>query len=330
MRSVKLLSVAAMALVALMAAPVAEATCGVPKVFASAITGSMAQGYSQVAVSPAEVTPLGDEIGRFWQSSDATLANNFGGTCPASIWWQNNAALNRAINGDWAGCVNTGCAVGNMTVVVEDFALANPAPGIGGDAYFVAWKANETPALLRGYDFGRVAATGTIFDFETFPRAFVASSGRNGMNIEVTMNYADVAPNFHGVTGPCTGSTPATCTNNPVPADEVIVSYDLMLSVGMGDPGRLRTGWTQIATIPYPGAGVNGVFESVACPDTLNDAWIAVGMTFDGGAAGGITSALVGRATRLECNPDLADPQPSDERPKKVKSATPQRTTGGR
>jgi len=312
MKALRLLSsVAAMAIVAVVAAPIAEAACATNTPFASSGTGTTKAGYAQVFVSPAGVTPLGDEIGRYWQATDSTANNNFSGTCPATLWWKANVTtLNLFVDGD-ANCPGTA------------------APGIGGDAKFVLWQANHTPALLRQYDLGRTAANGTVFPFVPFPTAHVASSGRNGMNIEVTINYADVAPNFHGVTGTCSGSLPNTCTNNPVLADDAIVSYELMLATGMAEPGRLRTGWTQVASIPYPGAGVPGVFQSVACPDTLNDAFIAVGMTFEGGAGPDVTSTLVGAATRLECDPQLADPQvPAN--PKKLKSVTPQRTAGHR
>jgi len=328
MKPVRLLScVAAIALVAVVAAPLANATCATPTQFSSAGFGTVKQGFSQVFVSPAGVTPLGDEIGRFWQANDSNGSNNFAGTCPATLWWQTGAS-GLQVNGDAGACAILGCPAPNaLNVLVEDW--GTPAPGIGGDAKFVLWQANNTPSLTRPYDLGRTAATGTVFPFVPFPTAHVASSGRNGMNIEVTINYADVAPNFHGVSGTCSGSTPATCTNNPVLADDAIVSYELMVATGMADPGRLRTGWTQVASIPYPGAGVPGVFQSVACPDTLNDAFIAVGMTFEGGAGPDVTSTLVGAATRLECDPQLADPQvPAN--PKKLKSVTPQRTAGHR
>lgn len=333
MRSVKVLScVAAMALVALVAAPVAEAQCAPSRIFASAQQGTAKALYGQVAVNPAPVTPVGDEIGRFWQSSNANLANNFSGGCPAPSFWKpvtagggtvGTLAIQGEIGG--VGCAANACpdVNGDMTVVVEDWAATNPPPGVGGTAYFVAWRVTGTPTLLRTWDYARTGPTGSIYPFLPFPDAFVTSSGRNGMNVDVTMNYADVAPNFHGATG---GTVAPGAVGTPLPAQGTIVSYDLMLFVGLADPGRDRTLWTPLESIPYPGAGITGTFESVACPDTVNNALIAVGVSFDGGAAGPIASRLVGRATALECDPNLAEPQPTDVRPK-VKQAETRRPT---
>jgi hypothetical protein len=330
MKTVKILCfVAALALVAVAVAPTAEAQCTPSKRFASGAntnSGVVSLGYTYVHVDNDPVTPLGDEIGRFWQSSNATLANNFSGTCPAASFWKvgkNGSDYGMDGSVGATGCTASGCPAGDLTVVVEDWQAGFPPPGIGGHAYFVAWRANETPSLTRFWDYGRTAPHLTVFPFVPFPTAHVASSARTGMTINITMNYVDVDPNFHGVTGPCTGSNPTTCTNNPVPADDVIVSYDLYRFNGPTEPGRDRDLWTFVESVPYVPGGVtlDNVAGGINCPDTINDSFIAVGISFDGGSAGPVPSELVGRATRLECNPDMVDPQPQRPAPAKVRRA---------
>jgi hypothetical protein len=322
MKSLKVLSfVAALALIAVVAAPVAEAQCAPARTFASAVNGATKVGFGQVVVNPAGVTPLGDEIGRFWQANNSTLGNNFGGTCPSAVWWLNSGGAPPAgvpanslyLNGLIGG---TGCAANTcpdfvsipLTVVVEDWGA--PAPGINADAYFVAWQVSPTPNLLRTWNFARTASTpgavATTYPFVRFPHANVTSSNRNGFDVEVTLSYADVAPNFHGATG---GNTAAGDIGTALPATSTIVSYDLMYHVGLSDPGRSRSLWTPLATVDYPGAGVPAVFQNVDCPDQVTDAFIAVGITFEGDAGPDVPSTLVGRATAIECNPNLADPQ---------------------
>ena len=61
----------------------------------------------------------------------------------------------------------------------------------------------------------------------------------------------------------------------------------------------------------------------------MNDTYIALGMTFEGGAGGDVQSALVGRATILECDPNLADPEPT-ERPRKPVQANPRKPVNAR
>jgi hypothetical protein len=277
-----------------------------------------------VGVSPAGVTPPGDEIGRFWTSTDSTLGNNFQGNCPATSFWRLNDDENQLPNGALridnamgsADCHANTCPSYEdpLTVVIEDF--GSPPPGIGGDAYFVAWQVSPTPGgtAPRTWDFARTGltpgTTETVYPFVRFPHANVTSSARSGVNIEVTLHYADVAPNFHGATG---GPATPGALGASLPATSTIVSYDLMFRYGNSDPGRSRSLWTHIATVPYPGIGVPGVFVSLPCltspQQLLQDMFIAVGITFDGGAGPDVPSTLVGRATMIECDPNLAEPQ---------------------
>lgn len=303
--SIPLLAVVAASLAA---SPAARAQCATAESFAS--IGGMCGGYCiyvNVAATVAQNTT--NQIGRFWDSADSTKNNGVGGAlCPAALWWKFSnfpgPAGSRGINGSISstGCGMTACPAlpGELTLLVEDWGPTGPL-GSGDTAYFIVWRVDTDPTNpFRLYNYARTnnLNQGT-YPFLEFPKVDVTASARVGMQVIITANFVDIAPNHHAVRLP---------GNTPIPPQETIVSLDLMKATGLADPGRWRSAWTQIATIPYSGA-VSQYVASVTCHDEVNDDWLAVGVTFDGGAGPDVPSALVGRAIALECDPNLADPQ---------------------
>jgi hypothetical protein len=150
------------------------------------------------------------------------------------------------------------------------------------------------------------------------------------------MNFANVAFHAH-----------AQSTAGPLPSTSVIASYDLLVHTGDTDPGRLRyqTGcaapnpggrcWTLIDQIPFTGSSPQGVTAIVPCESVTKDSFIALGISFQGGAGPNVPSSLVGRAVQIECDPNLAEPPKprpnirTDERAAPA-SRTPSRSRGGR
>lgn len=297
-------SVAALTVAAL--APAALAQCSPARSFASHEIGTGKQGYNQVRLDMASgVHNGGQQIGTIWQSSNYALSNNGTGGCPAANWFTLNMAGDQAGIAafiDGGACLLSGCPgpslEESLSVVIEEWGAGGP-PGVGENAYFHAWQTAGTPTdPQRYYNFANAFADNATIPYSPFPQAFVNSSARNGSNVDLSIGYADVAPNATAI-GSGQGMT--------LPASTIINSWDLVMHVGMSDPGRDRGAWTTMAKIPYVD-GAGAADATVSCPDTVQDVFVAVGISFDGGAAGDVESNLVGIATRIECDPAIADP----------------------
>jgi hypothetical protein len=284
---------------------------------------------------------VGTEIGRFWQSADSTLGHNFlpgdpdfkmdplrcptqGETQAGQGWWQVAQTTKRGVTGliSGTGCMASTCPFGDMTFVIEDFGSSGP-PGINDTAHFIGFRVDQTPGDYRYWDLAKVAPPDTDLLFIEFPVVTVTSSFKQGTDRVVTMNFANISFHVHGQS-----------ESAPIPATEIIASYDLMVHSGDTDPGRLRYAdtcdapnpggrcWTLVQQTPFTGVGPQGVSAVVPCESVTKDSFVALGISFKGGVGPNVPSALVGRAVQIECDPNLADPRvrpsPSvrtDERP---------------
>jgi hypothetical protein len=343
-----LVASACAALLAVAAAPVAKAQCSSAALFASiGNAGAMQGGFKQVSVSTAGVDNTGKEIGRFWVGTNSGLGNNFAGTCPStntvdpsSSWWDlvGGTGPDRGINGFFTGgtCTlntcpdpGTGTGDGNQEVfLVEEWGPGGP-PGVGGTAFWVAFRVDGTPAAARIWDLSRVTGNppvNTVLQFLEFPTPLVTASQRNVTGgVDTTNNYVDIGLNMHSGVG---------TTNSALPDNATVKAYDLCTFHGTtGDPGRLRTSWNCTSSVTYTNAAVTGNPFKVACADVIGDTWVAIGVTFTGGAGPDVKSALVGRAIKVECDPTIADPEPVHRpglrpTPKKGGTAKPVGRTG--
>lgn len=306
------------AAVAMIAVPAANAQCIPAQVFGN--TGLAMLGMLQVEVVTGTAENAGNEIGSFWAANNGA-ANNFAGGCPstntadpASSWWVVTMAGNRGVNGALGGggtvspCIASSCpdvVADEMIYVVEDYGPAGP-PGVGDTAFFVAWRVDATPAEARIWDLARPTGAANI-NFAEFPYAEVVSSNKAGDNVNTTQRYVDLGLNVYGQNAG--GAIPDTAS---------IVSYDVCTFVGADDPGRDRALWSCDQSVPYAGGDATGVSVVIDCSAQV-DTWVAVGATF----VQGRTSQLVGKATAIQCNPDLADPdlnQRPSIRPKRTRS----------
>lgn len=359
------LGVAAVALVLTVAAPVAEAQCVPPWAFGT--LGGAALGENIMTVAPGAAWNVqGAEFGRFWACAASGDLNNFvvgdpdkkmeptGGTRCASTdpaqtatggWWTVANTTERGVDGSigLAGCSASNCNLTpqpDLCLVVEDWGPAGP-PGVGDTAYFVGWRTEETPPAFRRWDMSKFCGAQTTsavcsVPMEEFPVPFVTSSVKNAPDVNLVYDSnTDPAVNVY-VHTPAAG-----------PASSLIASYDLMIHTGTTDPGRDRnaTGcaapnpggrcWNLLKTVSYADATVSGDPVTVPCDNITDDAWVAFGVTFEGGGGAlDVPSQLVGRAVAIECNPNLADPHPKprpsirlDERPTQ---RAPERSRGGR
>ena len=314
-RSNLLTGLGVMALTLIVAAPPGLAQCPASREFG-------AYGSAPVTARIKIRTPFcpndGNEYGAIWDALDPTTNSGgaFFGTpdlCPISTgldggpWWLTGGKFlgpDSGIQGFLSShvCLMTYCPPRDayLQVVVEDVSVD------GADACTIVYLVDETPAQVRWYDLGRtvggVAGTVGTHVMETFPYVDLVSQSGTPPNTTTTQNYRDVVINFHGVSEP---------GNTPLPASAGIRAYDVMVHHGPTDPGRLRSAWTLLKSIPYSDAAIIGDTVSVPCPTLVDDSYLAVGLEY----AGGVKSVLVGRSLAVECDPNLADPIEPAKRP---------------
>lgn len=329
MKAVKILMVITALVVIVGMTSDAWAQCAQPRLFRSA-----GKGGNNVDIDVSAIDQSRTDIGRFWDSDNANFSNNgltgpnFGNLCPSTLWFNP-----RGTTGNWAidafltegSCAQQGCPADKLTSVIEAYDAATGAPGVGGTAYYLGWMTDETPIDTRWYNYGDVdgATTATVVPMVEFPTAVITGSDRVGATITVNYNLPDQDANVlswdHGA-------------GAAYPVASVISNWQLVKFTGTADPGRLRSlGWVTIQTTPYVAGGTGTTFN-VPCSSTATDEYIAVAVGFNGGSAGVVDSALVGKAIQLECDPNLAQPdeQFGDRKPSATELSRPGRSGGRR
>ena len=234
---------------------------------------------AKLRVDPAEAENLGQEIGRFWQSSNSSLGHNFDGGCPSSVWWLPSEPPLRGIRAFLGSpdCHASTCPFGDLTLVVEE------QDAFGSEAYFIAFRVDETPAATRRWDYARTVAgpSPKVAPLEKTPQPTIVDyEPHQGPNIKLTLHYPDLAAHVHAVQGP--GDT-------VLPASAVISSWHLYGAVD--DLGREVEGWTLLDVVPYVDGGATKEIV-VSC---FAHRYLALGVGFDGGAGPEVASRLVGR-----------------------------------
>jgi len=336
-RRISLLAALTVAIVIVgLVAPAAFAQCGTARNISMRQTGSTLGRIGVQTDSHVQTNNNQTEVAIFWQPGNSAI-NNTGGphvgglpgssTCDSatalagSPWWRTGGAgtqpashrtIGMAMSA--SGCTMTICPgvpaapLDALTVLVEDTNAA------GDDAAYWLATVDATPGPIRYYDLARAdAATQPSNDVThpmwNLPRVTVVSSSGPPPNTTLTNAYKNADVEIWGV-GP-----------NGAAAQQ-IDSYDVFVFHGPAEPGRARSAWNAGVphhTIPYnntpPGAPIPDSFL-VPCPviDDGDDTYVAVGLTFDG-----IPSYYVGKATAVECDPSLADP----DRPSELRRARP-------
>ena len=87
-----------------------------------------------------------------------------------------------------------------------------------------------------------------------------------------------------------------------------MTGYQVVRFEGLSDPGRLPGAWTNIGSVlPVQENGDTPVIGLAAvCSGTVNDVFVAMRPVYDGGQ---FSSDYVGASTRVECDPNVADPR---------------------
>lgn len=314
-----ILGIGVAALAVALAMPLSHAQCPVTQEFGAQGNG-MLTGRIIIDTGTNNYPNNGNEFGSVWDTVQGSTqfsagVHAFGGPagdiCPSSDWWDTggtflgtNSGIQGFIGSPTCFLVQCPAPTTRVTTLLEDQTPTSDNAG------FILYSVDSTFQNIRPWDHARTAgieqvpSATAMQTFRHYPAVTVVNSVGPPPTTTLTNNYVDLALNYHGDDATAAGTS-------------AIVSYDILAHHGLTDPGRLRSayGLGQIHTIAYANAGVNNHMVAVPCPTSAADTWLAVGATFlDPDTPGNLKSILVGKATAVECNPNIATPQQPLER----------------
>lgn len=267
----------------------ANAQCANAKDFKTAF----GEGGDSFIVFPADadITIGGPNLkGRFWQAGARTLHNE-GTTCPESSYFipadvapAGKLGIFGALNGDYWGttCINLGCPTGSMILLVQTRSTD------GLKSYFAVGKATETAG---GFDFS-TADPGADWTVLESPRPRVQTSGRNSGIVNVSLHFDAPSVHAHGTT--------------PTDENSTITGYQIFRVTSNTDPGRAPGAWGPVVETLNTGAGGADTTMNVDCSGITTDVFIGTRVIFDNGQ---FLSDDISQATKIECDPNVAEPR---------------------
>lgn len=264
------LSVAVAAFAVIAMAPSASASCNPGKSASTYVGGASAYWL------PATVQ--GNAIGQTWQLGAPGTWNGAGGAVPCSPGIVYFSAAGMNLNLDLGAC-GAGCPNGPLAVLAQ-----NETPT--GTEFLLATVV-ETPANSVNFDY----QAGGNRNLIKIPRPRVLSSSRSGTDVILSIALDSIAG---GLYGPNAGSA--------------VTGYRLLGKSASSDPGAAASGYDAVAraVVAAPGGIAATTPLTVNCSDLANDQFLAVQISFEGGA---VLSNSVSAATRVRCDPALANPK---------------------
>lgn len=211
-------------------------------------------------------------VAKIWSAAgDHTGSCN---TVPGILYFGGEGQIGINLNlGD--SCV-VGCPSGSLSI---------QATAINGaSSHTLTSQVPETSLSAINFDFS--AKTGYVLG--NYPRQHVTASSRSGSNVLVNFSIdAASASAFDG-----TGSQ--------------ITGYNVLSAQGTTDPGRLASayGAVPLTNIPAPGGAAATGNASVNCSVIASDQFVVTQIVTTGGP-----SNTVSAATRVKCDPALANPK---------------------
>ena len=272
------------------AATDANAQCNPAKIFNTAF-GAGGDSYI-VFPADADTTIGGPNLrGRFWEPGNRTLRNE-GSACPEATYMvtdppppPHSVGIFGQMGGDVLGtgpCVNLGCPVGSMVFLLQTRSTD------GARSYFAIGRVDE---VAGQFDFSTVEP-GQNWVVGDIPRARVTQSSRAGGNVNVNLHLDAPSLYSHAPTG--------------VADESVITAWQVFRVNSNTDPGRNPAAWgapIQTVTTGANGADVNGLV--VDCSAVTTDVFFGVRAVF----TGEFPADDVSQATRVECDPNVAQPR---------------------
>lgn len=316
-RGIWILGAFGVLLIAVMAAPQAEAACTAA---VQAQTG-IYPNYSYTS-APAAASISGNggalRVGRFWEPGSGATQSS--GSYSSNLWWPSYdgfAAFGGYIRANLtdagvAGCPGAPNTFGGDTTASTDIIVLLEDKAIDeSDAYYYAARVSFDVAAGIQYDMGPLSAqTWTAPALVPIPKPFITSSGRSGATVTLDLTLADVAAGFQG----------RNLSNMALSPHASITAYQLCSQEKLASapaPTRDRTdGWVcaDVGATMVGGRTVTGRTET--CANTSSGAtstrrYLATGLSFDSGAR---LSTYVSRAVVIPCDPTVATPGQIEQR----------------
>jgi hypothetical protein len=234
---------------------------------------------------------FGSDHGRLWESGNSSITT-LETACPAQYWLK--MLMGQGYIDGWIGSPECSgwprCPEESLTLVLEV-----PSPD-GQEAYLRVLRTVETPTQPDVFDFTKgLSPPGVIATvlYPPFPQITVLDLFVDAGTIVAQLEFDDLVPNFYGV-----GPFPHVA----LPPSSTVQSWDLLTYVGVADPGRARELWFHEASIPYTDIPVLLDAFYFACSPS-HDVFLALGVTFHGGAGPPVASRYVSASIPLE--PDV-------------------------
>lgn len=271
------LSVAVVALAGLVLAPSASAACGSPR---------NANTFGSATSNWISAAGAGTTSGQTWQlgapaawSTGNCNSVDQGGGFPGFIYFYGGSI---SLNLNLAGC-GVGCPGSLSTLAVL---AMNQTPT---DTEFLLDTIVETPAnASANFDYGSQGNHNMI----KIPRPRVLSSSRAATVVNLSVAVDSIAGGLYG---------PNAAT--------AVTGFRILGKSATADPGRSASSYdaAPLATIASAGGAAATTPVAVNCSNTANDQFLAVQIVFENGA---ILSDSVSAATRVKCDPTIANPNP--------------------
>ena len=143
----------------------------------------------------------------------------------------------------------------------------------------------ETPASSANFDYGTQGNHAMI----PIPRPRVLSSARVASTLNLSVAADSIAGGLYGPN-----------------AANAVTGFRILTASAGADPGRDASAYTLAATIVSPGGGAATQPVALNCTNP-QDQWLVTQIQFEGGA---VLSSAVSGATRVHCDPTIANPKP--------------------
>jgi hypothetical protein len=207
--------------------------------------------------------------GRFWTQGNRAGGNE--GTLEGFLYFFNGTIYLNANLGD--GNV-VGCPATRLLTVAQ-------VETLDGGTRFLAATVDEVSGPAFDFQYGNLGS----LELVEMPKIQVTSSSRSAGGVTLNFNV----PALGGLYGPGAGTA--------------VAAINVLSAAGTADPGRGAAAYTLLQSFPTTGGAVSGSV-TVDCSNTAVDRFVVAQVQFEQS----VPSDLVSRSVRVECDPNLADP----------------------